>query len=173
MALTSAHYAGLTIPIDSWTLAGGFLNSVARGRYGGLAAYRAELPRPTSAMTAESLLCRLFLQTNPDHPLVTEAADHLVRDLPGTGRVNYYYWYYGTLALYHLQDHHWNQWNPAVQQTLIGRQLPDGSWNADSVWGTSGGKVYSTSLGALTLEVYYRYRSLTEPRQRETTAWNQ
>lgn len=172
MAMTSAHYAGLSIPVESWTLAGGFLNRVARGNHGGLAAYRAELPRPSSAMTAESLLCRLFLQTHPDHPLVKEAADYLMRDLPGNGRVNYYYWYYGTLALYHLQDHHWQRWNPAVQQALIGRQQPDGSWSADSVWGTSGGKVYSTSLGALTLEVYYRYRPLTESRQRETTAWN-
>lgn len=172
MALTSAHYANVAIPYETWTRAGLFLNSVARGSRGGLAAYRPGQPRPSTAMTAESLLCRLFLQTPVDHPLVREASGYLMNDLPGQGRVNYYYWYYGTLALYHLQDHNWQRWNSAVKRTLLRRQSNDGSWDANSVWGPSGGKVYTTSLAALTLEVYYRYRPLSEPRRRENTARN-
>ena len=35
-----------------------------------------------------------------------------------------------------------------------------GSWNPDGIWGGYGGRVYSTALSALILEVYYRY----EPR---------
>ena len=170
MALTSAYYARLDVPDETWKRAGYFLNSVARGSHGGLATYRPGEARPSAAMTAESMLCRLFLQTPPDHPLIQEAANYVANDLPGNGRVNYYYWYYGTLALYHLQDDRWTRWNAAVKRTLVQRQARDGSWNADSAWGPSGGRVYSTALCALTLEVYYRYRPLSEQRRRENTA---
>jgi hypothetical protein len=32
-----------------------------------------------------------------------------------------------------------------------------GSWDPDPLWGGYGGRVYSTAVGALCLEVYYRY----------------
>lgn len=175
MALTSAHYAKIPIPGQTWTRAGTYLNSVASGSYGGLAAYRPdERWRPSAAMTAEALLCRMFLrQTNSK--LTGEAAGYLMQKLPGSGRVNYYYWYYGTLALFHLHDGHWTRWNSAVKRQLVSLQRRDGplagSWDTDSVWGGSGGRVYTTALGALTLEVYYRYRPLNESRQTEHTAW--
>ena len=49
------------------------LDSVAWGSHGGLASYRAGEP-PSTAMTAESLLCRLFLGVPPKHPLIEEGA---------------------------------------------------------------------------------------------------
>lgn len=172
MALTSAHYSGIRIPHETWTRAGGFLNSVAvPGSKGGLASYRPG-QRPTAAMTAEALLCRLFLRTPLNHPLIAEAAERIVQLPPGKGRVNYYYWYYGTLSLYHLQDSNWDLWNAALQNQLLPRQADDGSWDANSVWGPSGGRVYSTALATMTLEVYYRYRPLVEPRQPQRAAWN-
>ena len=171
MALTSAHYAGLEIPNTTWSGASRFLRSVTSRD--GRAAYRPG-QLPSNAMTAEAMLCTLFLRTPTDDPQIQSAARYLVRDMPGSGRTNYYYWYYGTLALYHLQDENWQRWNTAAKKVLVGRQRGDGSWSADSVWGTSGGKVYSTALGALTLEVYYRYRPLARPsatRNTEHTAW--
>ncbi|GEM_PF-7087366 len=33
----------------------------------------------------------------------------------------------------------------------------EGSWLANDRWSDEGGRVYTTALGALTLEVYYRY----------------
>ena len=159
MALTSAHYAGLDIPSRTWIGADRFLQKVTFRD--GRAAYRPG-QAPSAAMTAEAMLCRLFLRSPTDDPQIQSAANYLVAHLPGDGRTNYYYWYYGTLALYHLQDANWRRWNSAVKRTLVARQDSDGSWSADSVWGTSGGKVYSTALAALTLEVYYRYRPLRE-----------
>ena len=170
MALTSAYYSGLQVPPFTWTRAGYFLDNFSSGSHRGLAAYRPG-QRPTTAMTAEAALCRLFLGTRPNSRLISEAANFVLTDLPGSGRVNYYYWYYGTLALFHLQDSSWQRWNAAVKRELLQLQTSDGSWNANSVWGPSGGKVYSTALAALTLEVYYRYRPLAEPRRSEHTAW--
>ena len=47
-------------------------------------------------------------------------------------------------------------------KALLGslRQGPiceDGSWDPIDEWGTAGGRVYATALGAMTLEVYYRF----------------
>ena len=176
MGLTSVHYSRLPMPATmsrkmnaTWERSSYFLDSVSSGSHRGLAAYRPGY-RPSPAMTAEAALCRLFLGTPTNSSLISEAANYIVTDLPGSGRVNYYYWYYGTLALYHLQDHRWQRWNSAVKRELLRLQTFDGSWNANSVWGTSGGKVYSTAIAALTLEVYYRYRPLTSSRPPEHTA---
>jgi hypothetical protein len=40
---------------------------------------------------------------------------------------------------------------------------PDaGSWPPSCIWGGYGGRVYSTALGALCLEVYYRYAPMPQ-----------
>jgi len=37
-------------------------------------------------------------------------------------------------------------------------QRGDGSWSANTKWGGYGGMVYSTAMGALCLESFYRYQ---------------
>ena len=175
MALTSAHYGGYAKriadhPNRTWSSASRFLDRVAWGSNGGLAAYKPD-QRPSRTMTAEALLCRLLLNTPTDHPRILEAADYVSAELPGQGRRNYYYWYYGTLGLYHLQDEHWRRWNQALTSELVRLQRTDGSWPvAQSVWGNAGGAVYTTALGAMTLEVYYRYRPFAETHRVDRTA---
>jgi hypothetical protein len=163
MALKSAELAGIDIPERSRQGMLRFLRSVAGGRRGGLASYRPG-EQVSRVMTAEALVCRHFLGTSRDSPASDEAGDYLMAELPGEGQVNFYYWYYGTLATYHLQGEHWEQWNVALQEALISAQVPEGdltgSWDPDPVWGSHGGRVYSTALGALCLEVYYRYLPL-------------
>ena len=84
-----------------------------------------------------------------------------MNELPSPERVNLYYWYYGTLGMYQLQGDHWQRWNSAMQTTLVQRQRLNGdvagSWDPDCLWGGYGGRVYSTAMSALCLEVYYRY----------------
>jgi hypothetical protein len=115
-------------------------------------------------MTAEALLCRQFLGLRRDSPLAAEAVESLAGELPGTGEANLYYWYYGTLALYHHQGAAWESWNAALKRTLISSQRTggdlDGSWDPTSKWDGYGGRVYSTALAALSLEIYYRYLPL-------------
>ena len=77
---------------------------------------------------------------------------------------NFYYWYYGTLSLFHLQGKPWERWNTALKPELVELQRHDGglagSWDPNTVWGGYGGRVYTTSLATLCLEIYYRYLPL-------------
>ena len=112
-------------------------------------------------MTAEGLLCRLFLDVSQQDPSVAEAARYIGQQLPGDGKPNLYYWYYATLALHPLGDERWERWNVALKREILGLQRSQGSlagsWDPQTVWGGYGGRVYATAMAALCLEVYYRY----------------
>jgi hypothetical protein len=163
LALKSADLAG--IPIPAQTRAGmiRFVNSCAAGPHRGLASYR---PRhvPSRTMTAESLTCRLLLPVRVAPAARQEAVAYLLEELPDTGPINLYYWYYATLGLFQLQGQPWKTWNAALQTRLLetqeNRGAQAGSWSPDTVWGGYGGRVYSTAMAALCLEVYYRYLPL-------------
>ncbi len=163
MALKSAELAGIPIPVQTRNGLIRFLRSVSSGEHGGLASYRPNQPA-TRPMTAEALACWQFLGMPREHPAGNEAGDYLLGELPGDASPNLYYWYYATLAMYQLQGIHWERWNDALQATLIDGQRRDGplagSWDPDTVWGGYGGRVYSTALGTLCLEVYYRFLPL-------------
>jgi len=163
MALKSAELAGVPMPEYARQGMVRFLESVSSGDHGGLAAYRPS-ERASRPMTAEALACWQFLGMTPDDPRGREAGDYLLGELPGEGQVNFYYWYYATLAMHQLQGDHWGRWNDALRKTLIRSQRKTGrlagSWDPDSVWGGYGGRVYSTALATLCLEVYYRFLPL-------------
>jgi len=173
MSLKSGQLGGIATPERSRQAMVRFLNRVSSGERGGLASY---LPgeRPSRPMTAEALVCRQFLDLNVAG-LGSEAGDYLMGELPGQGPNNFYYWYYGTLATFQLQGQYWQRWNEAASVVLTRSQRTEGdttgSWDPDEVWGGYGGRVFSTSLGALCLEVYYRYLPLytqTAGRERPT-----
>jgi len=163
MALKSAELAGIPMPVESRNGLILYLRSACSGTHGGLASYRPGEPvsRP---MTAEALACWQFLGMPREHPAGNEAGDYLLGELPGQGSPNLYYWYYATLAMYQLQGIHWKRWNDALRTTLIDSQqtkgTPAGSWDPATVWGGYGGRVYSTALATLCLEVYYRFLPL-------------
>ncbi len=160
MALKSAELAGVGTPERTWQLASRFLESVSSGTQGGLASYR-PLERASPSMTAEALVCRVFLGLAPNSPAAREAGDYLLAHLPGNGEDNLYYWYYGTMAMYQLQGSHWQQWAAALNPLLVARQRSDGamagSWDPATRWDNYGGRVYSTAMATLCLEAYYRF----------------
>ncbi|MFN0054885.1 MAG: hypothetical protein ACKV0T_22165 [Planctomycetales bacterium] len=170
MALRSAHTAGIRVPRDKVIRARDFLEAHAgemktRGlsRHGGLAAYRRdELPKPS--MTAEALYCRQMLGKSRTDPAMGEAVDYLQQHLPRRSQQDLYYWYYGTLAMYHHGGEPWRKWNKAMRDNLVADQRTDGdlagSWNPRHPWGDYGGRVFSTALSTLCLEVYYRFLPL-------------
>jgi len=161
MALESAAQAGVGGLEGARARARTFLAGVSSGVAGGLAAYRPG-ERPSVAMTAEALVCRLFLGMPADHPAAAEALVAIGRAMPERSNYNSYAWYYATLASFHAGGPQWDAWNRRLQAALLPLQRReggplDGSWDPDAVWGGHGGRVYSTALSAMTLEVYYRH----------------
>ncbi len=170
MVLASARNAGMNGFEGAESRARGFLQSVSSGAAGGLAAYR-HGQRPTMAMTAEALYCRLLLGMPAGQPAATEALGMIAASPPTAANYNAYTWYYATLAAFHAGGPHWERWNGDLQAALLPLQRRrsgplDGSWDPDPVWGGHGGRVYSTALSAMTLEVYYRHEPMhqREPR---------
>jgi hypothetical protein len=161
MLLASARHAGVPGLERAEAGARSFLATVSSGRFGGLAAYRPG-ERPTAAMTAEAAYCRMLLGGPADHPAVGEALAFLARSPPDPRHPNAYAWYYSTLAAFHAGGPQWEAWNGRLQEALLPLQRREpaglaGSWDPDPVWGGHGGRVYSTALSAMTLEVYYRH----------------
>jgi cell division septation protein DedD len=156
MVLDGGRRASIDVPAQSLLNTGKFLRSVRSGQHGGLASYRPG-EAPTRTMTAEALATRLLLGETIPPMEIKEAEAFILRQPPGIGKDNYYGWYYTALALHQLQDDAWKQWNDAMKRHLIARQLPGGSWPTDDEWGGYGGRIYTTSMAALCLEVYYRH----------------
>ncbi len=163
MALRSAQFAGVEVSATTRQLNTHFLRSVLHGKAGGLASYR-PLQQPSRTMTAEALVCRAFLKWPRNEAAIQEGVNFVMGELPGSGKKNFYYWYYGSLALHQVQGPQWQRWNEALQRELLGLQRQQGeqagSWDPDTVWGAYGGRAYSTAMAALCLEVYYRYLPL-------------
>ena len=163
MALKSAELAGVETPTATREGMIRFVQSVSSGTNNGLASYRAG-ERVSRPMTAEALVCKQFLGIPRQNPASDEAGNFLLGELPGMGERNYYYWYYGTLGMYQLQGEHWRRWNEALTTQLLQSQITAGeaagTWEPNDVWGGYGGRVYSTALATLCLEVYYRYLPL-------------
>ncbi len=168
MVLKSAREVHIPIAEEARLAALDWLDQVKRGTDGGLAVY---MPghSVTPTMTAEAWVCRQFLGVDRGDATSGEAATYLARRGPDRDGLNYYYLYYGTLAMFQRGGVDWTRWNRAVRDRLIDRQEKKGhragSWNRDDdkTWGALGGRVYWTAMATLTLEVYYRYLRLNEP----------
>ncbi len=160
MALKSAERAGIPIPFEARVRLVKFLNSRQLGRYGGLAGYREGEP-PSAPMTAEALFCRQILNIDNDLTATDESVRYLLANRPSRSSLNLYYWYYGTLAMHQRGGKDWEQWNAAMRDLIVSEQRAvgpqAGSWDPRGIWGSYGGRIYSTAVATLSLEVYYRY----------------
>jgi hypothetical protein len=119
-------------------------------------------------MTSVGLLCQQYMGVRPDNPLMQEGVSTLIRQQPDQGARSVYYWYYATQVMHNVPGAEWDQWNRKQRRVLIDSQCKEGcatgSWDPDKPskdpWGDAGGRLFVTSLSALTLEVYYRYLPL-------------
>jgi hypothetical protein len=187
MALKSAQISGLEVPTTSFEGAKAWLNRVtdASGQVGYDRLGSGEIYTPGrnekwkhhASMSAVGLLCRIFIDKQKGDPNMPKEAQILVQDLPrwdpqdARPSVDFYYWYYATLALYQFDGPKgpmWEKWNKAMASALCDHQhrtkdgCLDGSWDTNDVdrWGYAGGRVYGTAINVLTLEVYYRYANV-------------
>ena len=123
----------------------------------------------SESMTAVGVLARVFLGENPKTSLMVQRGAALCAKLvptwdPAAGTVDMYYWYYATLALFQVGGDAWKKWDAAMKPAVAETQRLDGdfsmykgSWDPIDPWGGDGGRVYSTAVMAMCLEVYYRY----------------
>lgn len=160
MALQSARAAGLNVPSDTLDLVDQYLESV-QSSSGALYAYQPG-HRPTHVMTAEALLCRIYLGWGADHPGLRLGTDQLLTKFPpDMNDPDFYYWYYATQVFHHVGGRPWRQWNQAMREALVAMQRTSGfhagSWDPDGPHASTGGRIYVTSLAICTLEIYYRH----------------
>ncbi|MBL9080201.1 MAG: hypothetical protein JNK76_00250 [Planctomycetales bacterium] len=146
-------------------------------------------------MTAEGLLCRMYLGWSPDDERLRNGVEYLLAEYPPLwDNRDVYYWYYGTQLMFHMEGDYWKQWNALLRDKLVERQEKTGpergSWfpnstgvnaNGDEIGGDTwslvgrGGRLYVTCFSLYMLEVYYRHLPLyselkkqMEARQRAT-----
>ncbi len=180
MALKSAKIAGLKVNGDAFQGAMSWVNA-ATDQKTGKCAYSGtgnaiQRGRGSDAMCAAGMLMKQFMGVNRDAPILQASAEHLRTRLPVWGEngksSNFYYWYYGTLCMFQMGGKYWKEWNVAIKKALLENQRKGGpldgsAQDVDGSWDPTkggkvhvGGRVFSTALGALSLEVYYRYLPL-------------
>jgi hypothetical protein len=174
MALRAAVDGGLHVPESALEAARRFAAAaVTPAGVGIYADQGSEAGRGGINMTAVGLLTRLYLGALPSEAGTRRAAERILREPPLWEATadwertfqSYYYWYTATLALFHVGGDPWSAWNLFIKRTLLPLQSrsrhEDGSWPPESSWiGASGGRVYSTAMGVMILETYYRYAPL-------------
>lgn len=142
-ALASAKLGGLNVEESKCRVAVEFL--------------RGEIDVHGDAAAAAGLVLLTKVKSDPS----LETAARALRALPPTpSQQNHAYWFFGSLAAFQLdgpQGLTWKTWNPALKTTLLGGQDRDGSWPGA---GGPTASVVRTSLGTLSLEVYYRYANV-------------
>jgi hypothetical protein len=133
---------------------------------------------PVGTLSALAMCVRIFAARDAADPFLRAAAARVVQDLPRVTpdglSVDYYAWYYGSLALNQVDGPHapgrtgkfWPGWDRAVVDALLALQAPagrtcaSGGWLAPDRWSIDhGGPLYATALNVLTLGVYYRYEN--------------
>lgn len=175
MALQSAlsPQLGLEVPRKTLLLAQDYLDTVGNSKKRGVPAgtFYGYLRNSnhTTAMTAEALLCRIYLGWKRNDVRLKIATEYMLdKGMPSTresGRYNLYYIYYATQLFHHYGGPEWEKWNDEMQDVLVGLQETEGtyagSWDPDSFrWGEGGKRIYTTALAVCTLEVYYRHLPL-------------
>lgn len=179
MALKSGQMAYLNVNPATFDRAKAFLNSVSPSNYGGsrftympgkhLLREDGRVIDDDRAMTAVGLLCQQCMRVPRTDPAMRAGTAFLMQNPPDVGQRDMYYWYYATQVMHNQLGPDWDAWNRKMRRTLIDTQCKDGDCAAGSwdpklpkvdLWGPYGGRLYVTSLAALTLEVYYRYLPL-------------
>lgn len=160
MGLKSAELAGIDVSPLVLANADKWLDKVGGGKHGGLYGYTSP-GGSQKAMIPTGMFCRQLAKVPPADPRMKEGADFM-RMRPITNRnIDYYYLYYGTLALYQHQGKVWEDWNTRMKEVLPEIQektgADAGSWAPGGAnHGNQMGRVVTTGIATLSLEVYYR-----------------
>lgn len=159
MALKSAAAAGLYVRPDVILRIDKFLDSQTNQE---AVYYGYSKPGKSPTCTAIGLLLRLFRNWPNSDPRVLQGIAYLRKI--GVTNNDAYYNYYTTLLLFHTGGTNWIEWNARMRDYLVSTQRTSGhesgSWYFENAFGKEGGRLYTTAMCAMTLEVYYRFAPL-------------
>jgi hypothetical protein len=166
-ALASAKLAEIKFEKDKvYKAANQFLDSVSTdsgSKYG----YKERGASQT--LTPVGLLSKYYMgEMGPRHPAFGRGVEFLKQFPPQKGYFDMYYYYYATQVVHFYEGPDWHKfWNPKMRDLLIDLQRKGGgddllgSWDKDQGFiGSSCGRLGTTCLALLTLEVYYRHLPL-------------
>lgn len=180
MGLKSAKVSGLTIPHSSFQNALAYIEKTTAAKSQTVSVSYATDNAPTvnqvnsgggsNRLTAVSLTCLQFLGKERNDPLVQAVNQQILNDgTPNAAACDFYRWYYATLGLFQMgvKQEGWKKWNGDLKIAMLTTQIKEGSFKENkgswspaietSLCKDQWGRVGQTSLGALMLEVYYRY----------------
>lgn len=157
MALKSAHMGYLQVPPQTVVGASRFLDAVQADSG---AKYGYTGPGAGSATTAVGLLCRMYLGWKKDNGALERGVQFLANK--GPSKSNMYFNYYATQVMKQHEGAEWKAWNEVMREQLVKSQIKEGhengSWHIPGDHGAErGGRLYSTSMATMILEVYYRH----------------
>ncbi len=166
MALRSAKNDGLKVPATAIEEAVEYLrrsyaspldrNGIPDNRASGFC-YTPGQNNPTFTMTAAGLLA-MQVCGEYESPLVIGAADWLLEHPPRWNeRFCSYGTYYYAQGMYQRGGKHSETARQLVQDMLLEKQNPDGSWKAENGSESGVGHVYATAMAILSLSVKYHY----------------
>lgn len=159
-ALKSAMLAGIEVPYEVWMRASEFIDGLQSEDGSRYTYLRGE--RGSAATTAIGLLCRMVGGWPRDARPLLKGAARIAGEAPQ--RNNIYFIYYASQVLHHLGGPRWTKWNAQMREYLIDSQSTDGhemgSWYISEEHSSTGGRLYTTTMAIMTLEVYYRYMPL-------------
>ena len=161
LSLVGARRAGIRLRSDIFSRTREFLLSVRDAPdydFG----YNSPEPEPTT--TAIGLALMMYLGQTPGNTSFDQSVDRMAQR--GPTLTNVYHDYYATLALHHWRHSEWDAWNQKLRDHLVNTQATSGheagSWHFKDEHGDVGGRLYTTAMSALILEVYYRFLPLYE-----------
>jgi hypothetical protein len=159
-----------------------FLDTVGAGSYKAAYGYtNAAGAAPGTSLTAVGLLSRYYAAGwGPNNPAMIEGVIGLMRRAPVKQQIttvpDMYYYYYATQVVHFYEGEEWKTWNEGplvngkrgggMRDSLVSLQVRNnganhGSWDPDAGFiGRSCGRLGSTCMVLLTLEVYYRHLPL-------------
>lgn len=161
-ALKSGYLSNLSVPTLVVQRAAGFLDLVMT-EDGSRYYYDVAKPKGHHACTAIGALCRMYMGEKKSTLGIQQAVEALSKRGPSKSDV--YYNYYTAQALFQYTNGKgpmWKKWNEKTREMLVATQSHEGheagSWKpqAGEGHGQTSGRLFTTAMNTMTLEVYYR-----------------
>lgn len=169
-ALKSCKLAGIQVDPVVWDKARKFVESTSDTS--GLFGYKRPVNLKVSARkrdyrvqttTAAGTLAQMYMGAPLETASIRNGINYLAKE--DFSPTDIYFNYYATQVFRHFGGEDWKQWNAGIRKHLVDTQDQSssharGSWYFPDTHGKVGGRLYTTAMAVMTLEVYYRYLPL-------------